>query len=53
MAGLRRIDPGAGTPGGSGAMNENHLDNLNVLAQELLPTPMDVKARYPLSDAAR
>ncbi len=34
-------------------MSENHLDNLNVLAQELLPTPLEVKARYPLSAAAR
>ena len=34
-------------------MTENHLDNVNVLAQELLPTPLEVKARHPLSDTAR
>lgn len=29
------------------------VDNVNVLAQELLPTPAEVKSRYPLSERAR
>jgi len=38
-------------------MPENHthdtrIDNVNVVAQDLLPTPEQIKARLPLSDAA-
>ncbi len=31
----------------------DNIDNLNVLTQELLPTPAEVKGKLPLSDAAR
>lgn len=34
-------------------MTEATVDNINVLAQELLPTPAEVKARLPLTEAAR
>jgi len=33
-------------------MNEEALDNVNVLAQDLLPTPAQVKVRLPLTDKA-
>ena len=34
-------------------MSDAPIDNLNVLAQEPLPTPAEIKARQPLSPAAR
>lgn len=34
-------------------MSDAPIDNLNVLAQELLPTPAEVKDRLPLSERAR
>lgn len=34
-------------------MTQNIVDNINVAAQERLPTPAEVKATLPLSDAAR
>lgn len=34
-------------------MSDAPIDNLNVLAQELLPTPAEVKGRLPLSERAR
>ncbi|PWG65228.1 3-deoxy-7-phosphoheptulonate synthase [Sediminicurvatus halobius] len=34
-------------------MSDAPIDNLNVLAQELLPTPAEVKGRLPLSARAR
>ncbi len=34
-------------------MTSRHLNNVNVLAQELLPTPEEVKARLPVSGRAR
>lgn len=33
-------------------MTEANIDNINVLAQEILPTPTEVKAKLPLSEAA-
>lgn len=41
-------------PGGaSDAMTSKHLNNVNMLAQELLPTPEEIKARLPITGAAR
>ncbi|WP_440996218.1 3-deoxy-7-phosphoheptulonate synthase [Arhodomonas sp. SL1] len=34
-------------------MTEVHIDNLNVVAQEILPTPIEAKQRLPLTEAAR
>ena len=34
-------------------MSSKHLNNVNMLAQELLPTPEEVKARLPVTGAAR
>jgi len=34
-------------------MSDVPIDNLNVLTQELLPTPAEVKGRLPLSERAR
>ncbi|MEX0429903.1 3-deoxy-7-phosphoheptulonate synthase [Spiribacter insolitus] len=34
-------------------MSEAPIDNLNVLAQEPLPTPMEIKTRQPLSERGR
>jgi 3-deoxy-7-phosphoheptulonate synthase len=34
-------------------MSEHLVDNLNVLTQELLPTPAQVKGKLPLSEKAR
>lgn len=34
-------------------MTSKHLNNVNMLAQELLPTPEEIKARVPVTDAAR
>ena len=34
-------------------MSEAPIDNINVIAQEPLPTPAEIKARLPLSDKAR
>ncbi|MBS3785207.1 MAG: 3-deoxy-7-phosphoheptulonate synthase [Gammaproteobacteria bacterium] len=34
-------------------MSEAPIDNINVIAQEPLPTPAEMKARIPLTDAAR
>ncbi len=34
-------------------MEQNSVDNINVLSQELLPTPVEVKGRLPLTDKAR
>ncbi|HET8700892.1 MAG TPA: 3-deoxy-7-phosphoheptulonate synthase, partial [Nitrococcus sp.] len=34
-------------------MTEISVDNLNVLAQELLPTPVQVKSKLPLAERAR
>lgn len=34
-------------------MSDAPIDNLNVLTQELLPTPAEVKARLPLTERAR
>ena len=33
-------------------MNDENLNNINVISQELLPTPNQVKAELPLSDTA-
>ena len=33
-------------------MNDENLNNINVVSQELLPTPNQVKAELPLSDTA-
>lgn len=33
-------------------MNDNNLNNINVISQDLLPTPSQVKAELPLSDQA-
>ncbi len=33
-------------------MDEQQLINVNVLSQDLLPTPAQVKAKYPLTDSA-
>lgn len=33
-------------------MNENRIDDLNVIAQELLLTPAEIKARLPLTERA-
>lgn len=33
-------------------MNTDRLDNLNVISQEVLPTPREVKAQLPLSEKA-
>jgi 3-deoxy-7-phosphoheptulonate synthase len=34
-------------------MSQNNVDNINVVAQERLPTPAEVKAKLPLSERAR
>ncbi|MDQ2696917.1 MAG: 3-deoxy-7-phosphoheptulonate synthase [Pseudomonadota bacterium] len=34
-------------------MHANSIDNVNVISQDLLPTPDDVRRRLPLTDAAR
>jgi 3-deoxy-7-phosphoheptulonate synthase len=34
-------------------MSESRLENVNIVAQELLPTPEQIKIRHPLSDTAR
>lgn len=34
------------------SMNDEKLTNINVISQELLPTPAQVKAEHPMSDAA-
>lgn len=34
-------------------MTSKHLNNVNMLAQELLPTPEEIKARLPVTRAAR
>lgn len=34
-------------------MSDKHLDDLNIVAQEPLPTPAEIKAQLPLTPAAR
>lgn len=34
-------------------MSQNQIDNVNVLSQELLPTPAEIKGRLPLSTSAQ
>jgi 3-deoxy-7-phosphoheptulonate synthase len=33
-------------------MAERPLENVNILAQEIVPTPAEIRARHPLTDAA-